>query len=112
MQRLCCTETPLSFAQQGTSQSDKPPQGNGIPSKPPDIEHPTSPIAGSPGLTVQEAITGKHADMDPMVHRLPTANPKLSGAPKRKPKKARAGHSGTGGHANGTRNLALAFNES
>jgi hypothetical protein len=29
----------LKFAQQGASQSGKPPQGAGIPSKPKDVEH-------------------------------------------------------------------------
>jgi len=75
------------FTQQGASQAAEPPQGAGITSTPRDIEHPTSLIAKSSGLTEQEAITGKLAEVDPMVQKLPTANPELFGDAKRKFKK-------------------------
>jgi hypothetical protein len=113
-----------SFAQQGASQSGEPPQGAGIPSKPRDNEQPTqiknsSLVAHSPkqdtlhkarssGLSVQEAMTSKSAEVDPKVQKLPTAKPRLSVAARRKFKKAWAGQSGTRGSVQpGTETLPL-----
>jgi hypothetical protein len=102
-----------SFDQQQASQPGEPPQGAGIPSKPRDNEYPThvkdssmaghSPkqdifhIARSSGLSGQEGITSKPAQVDPMVHKLPATKPRLPGAVKKKLKKAWAGQSGTRG---------------
>jgi hypothetical protein len=86
----------LKFAQQGASQFEKPPQGAGIPSKPRDVEHSKTQTAGPSGLKVQGVFTGKLAEEDTMIQKLPTAKPKLFGAARRKRKKAWAGQSGNG----------------
>ena len=86
----------LKFAQQGTSQSGKPPQGAGTPSKPRDAEYSITPKARPSGLTEQGASTGKPAEEDTTVQKLPTAKTKLSGTARRKLRKAKAGQSGTG----------------
>jgi hypothetical protein len=86
----------LKSAQQGTSQSGKPPQGAGTPSKPRDAEYSITPKARPSGLTEQGASTGKPAEEDTTVQKLPTAKTKLSETARRKLRKAKAGQSGTG----------------
>jgi hypothetical protein len=84
----------LKFFQQGVSQSGKQLQGAGTPSKPRDVEHQISKTAKQSHSNVQGTITGKPAEMDPMVQKLPTAEPKLSGSDTMKLKRDLTGQSG------------------
>jgi hypothetical protein len=86
----------LKFTQQGVSQSGKPPQGAGSISKTKDVEYSITSKFGPSGLTEQGASTGKLAEGDTTVQQLPTARTKLSGAARRKLRKAKTGQSGTG----------------
>ena len=65
-------------------------------SKPRDTEHLITPEARPSGLTKQGASIGKPAEDDIKVQQLPTARTKLSGAARRKLRKAKEGQSGTG----------------
>ena len=92
------------YAQQGASPGE-PLQGAGSSSKPRDTEHLITPEAGPSGLTEQGASIGKPAEEGITVQQLPTARTKLSGAARRKLRKAKEGQSGTGslmqpGHEN------------
>ena len=72
----------FSFAQQGFSQSGKPPQGVGTLSKPRDTHHPRSPIAGPAGLREQV--------VDLTVPRFPVTKPNWGCYKEMPPKKPRA----------------------
>jgi hypothetical protein len=83
------------YVQKGASFRE-PPQGAGSSSKPGDTEHMTKPEAGPTDLTEQGTSRGKTAEEDNKVQKLPTVKPKLSGATRRKLRKAKKEQSGTG----------------
>jgi hypothetical protein len=83
------------YVQKGASFGE-PPQGAGSSSKPRDTEHMTKPEAGTSDLTEQGTSRGNTAEEDNKIQQLHTVKPKLSGAARRKLRKAKEEQSGTG----------------
>ena len=84
-----------TYVQKGASFGE-PSQGTGSSSKPRDTEHLTKSEAGPSDLTEQGTSIGKLAEEDIKVQQLPTVKPRLSGAARRKLRKAKDGQSDTG----------------
>jgi hypothetical protein len=88
-------DTCLKLLNNGASQSGEPPQGTGTPSKPRDVKSLTKSTAGPSGLTEQGASIEKPTEEDIVVQKLPPARTTISGATRRRLKKAQVGQSGT-----------------